>query len=134
TIVQKANDDYYLSSASSGTIGNNMSMGLTIDAVPSSQIVWASSGLGPAPVGVWTHLAATYDYSSRTMTFYVNGQAAGVATTAPAPGLVNQTVSELTIGNNLYGDSFKGLIDDVRIYNRALTPPEIRADMHTPVP
>ena len=32
-----------------------------------------------------------------------------------------------------HGFDFNGRIDDVRIYNRALTPAEIQADMNTPV-
>ncbi|MCI0400701.1 MAG: DUF1929 domain-containing protein, partial [Gammaproteobacteria bacterium] len=34
-------------------------------------------------------------------------------------------------GNNPYGEYFQGLIDEVRIYNRALTAEEIHADMNT---
>ena len=36
-------------------------------------------------------------------------------------------------GNRPYGEYFQGLIDEVRIYNRALTAAEIQADMNTPV-
>ena len=34
-------------------------------------------------------------------------------------------------GNSPYGEYFQGLIDEVRVYNRALTPAEIQADMNT---
>ena len=37
-------------------------------------------------------------------------------------------------GNGICGEYFKGLIDDVRIYKRALSETEIKADMGTPVP
>ena len=36
-------------------------------------------------------------------------------------------------GNAIWGEYFSGLIDEVRIYNRALTPTEIQTDMNTPV-
>jgi hypothetical protein len=36
-------------------------------------------------------------------------------------------------GNALYGEHFLGRLDDVRLYNRALTPAEIQADMATGV-
>jgi concanavalin A-like lectin/glucanase superfamily protein len=36
-------------------------------------------------------------------------------------------------GNSIRGEYFRGLIDDVRIYNRALSAAEIQADMATPV-
>ena len=37
-------------------------------------------------------------------------------------------------GNAIWREWFAGLMDDVRIYNRALTPAEIQQDMATPVP
>ncbi len=36
-------------------------------------------------------------------------------------------------GDNIYGQRFAGLIDDVRIYNNALTAAQIQTDMNTPV-
>ena len=36
-------------------------------------------------------------------------------------------------GNAIWGEYFRGQIDDVRIYNRALTVTEIMSDMNTPV-
>ena len=36
-------------------------------------------------------------------------------------------------GNSIWGEFFSGLIDDVRIYNRALTATEIQTDMNTGV-
>ena len=36
-------------------------------------------------------------------------------------------------GNNIYGERFADLIDEVLVYNRALTVSEIQTDMGTPV-
>jgi hypothetical protein len=36
-------------------------------------------------------------------------------------------------GDTIYGEHMHGIIDEVRIYNRAQTIAEIRQDMHTPV-
>ncbi|MEV4174543.1 LamG-like jellyroll fold domain-containing protein, partial [Nonomuraea sp. NPDC049709] len=36
-------------------------------------------------------------------------------------------------GNSLWGEWFNGLIDEVRIYHRALNATEIQTDMNTPV-
>jgi len=36
-------------------------------------------------------------------------------------------------GDSIYGDYFQGTIDEVRIYNQALSPSEIQADMGTPI-
>jgi hypothetical protein len=45
-----------------------------------------------------------------------------------------QSSRELRIGGNLvWGEYFDGLIDEVRIYNRALTASEINADRNAAV-
>jgi len=36
-------------------------------------------------------------------------------------------------GNSVWGEFFQGSIDEVRIYNWALTQTEIQADMNTPI-
>ena len=36
-------------------------------------------------------------------------------------------------GNSIWGEFFQGRIDEIRIYNRALTQAEIQADMNTPI-
>ena len=59
------------------------------------------------------------------MRLYVNGtQVASRAQT----GTIQTTTNPLWIGGNSpYGEYFKGLIDEVRVYNRALTQAEIQA-------
>jgi hypothetical protein len=37
-------------------------------------------------------------------------------------------------GNAVWAEWFAGQIDEVRIYNRALTPAQIQVDMATPMP
>jgi Concanavalin A-like lectin/glucanases superfamily len=45
-----------------------------------------------------------------------------------------QSTAPLRIGGTvLYGEYFQGRIDEVRVYNRALTQAEIQQDMNTPV-
>jgi hypothetical protein len=36
-------------------------------------------------------------------------------------------------GNSVWGEFFQGRIDEIRIYNRALTQPEIQTDMTRPI-
>jgi hypothetical protein len=78
------------------------------------------------PPGTWTHVAATYD--GATLRLYVNGV---LASSRPRTGEVGVSGGALRIGgNNAWtGEFFAGLIDDVRVYNRALTATEIAADM-----
>ena len=86
---------------------------------------------GPAlPVNTWSHLAATYD--GTLLRLFVNGVLrSNVAVTGP---IVTSSNPLRIGGNSIWGEYFKRLIDDVRIYNRPLTETEIRADMATPVP
>ncbi len=82
------------------------------------------------PVKTWTHLAATYDGSTQRL--YVNGQLAG---TRPQAGNISVSSGKLRIGgNSIWGaEYFTGYIDEVRVYNRALTQAEIAADSKTAV-
>ena len=81
------------------------------------------------PVNAWTHLTATYD--GTTQRLYINGvQVASGAQT----GSITTSISPLHIGgNSIWGEYFNGYIDEVRIYNRALTTSEIQADMNKAV-
>jgi hypothetical protein len=100
--------------------------------VPSLWGAFSSSSLsGPSalPLNTWSHLAGTYDGS--TMNFYVNGLLVG---SRPQTGPITTSSVALTIGGNTaYGENWSGLIDEVRIYNRALSQSEIHADISTPV-
>lgn len=74
------------------------------------------------PVNAWTHVAMTYD--GTRLVLYVNGLQVA---TNPAGGTIQSTASPLWIGGNTpYGEFFRGVLDDVRVYNRALTPTEIQ--------
>jgi hypothetical protein len=78
------------------------------------------------PLNVWTHVAVTFD--GAMMRVFVNG--AQVATRARSGSLLVST-GALRIGGNAIwtAESFRGVIDEVRIYNRALSATEILADM-----
>jgi len=75
----------------------------------------------PIPVGAWTHVAATFD--NRTMVLYLNGKQVGEL---ERPGLIRPSRGDLNIGT--YGGTrarFQGLLDEIRLYNRPLSPQEI---------
>ena len=85
------------------------------------------------PLNTWTHLATTYDGAN--LRYYVNGVLVG---TTAGTGTINAANGALRIGGNNsaplgQGEWFKGLIDEVRIYNRALTAAEITGDMTAPI-
>jgi hypothetical protein len=49
-------------------------------------------------------------------------------------GAITTSSAMLRIGGNtIWSEWFSGLIDEVRVYNRALTAAEIQADMSTPL-
>jgi hypothetical protein len=78
--------------------------------------------------GQWAHLCFTYDGS--VLILYKDGEE--VARVA-ASGKLRQNDLSLTIGGRLNsGNNFKGIIDDVRLYNRALTQQEILQVMQGP--
>ncbi len=63
---------------------------------------------------------------------YVNGTQ--VASKAIKQTIVG-TASPLRIGgDSAQGEYFAGKIDEVRVYNRALSPPEIQTDMNSALP
>jgi hypothetical protein len=86
------------------------------------------SGGSPLPLNTWTFLAATYD--GATMKIYVNGTLAG---SMAQTGAVTEVNAPLHIGGDWSGEMFTGLIDEVRVYNGALTQSQIQSDMNTPI-
>ena len=65
------------------------------------------------------------------MRLYVNGTL--VSTTAAAGSLASSSSPLRIGGNSVWGEYFSGLIDEVRLYNRALSAAEIAQDMTTPI-
>lgn len=88
------------------------------------------SGHESLPIKKWTHLAATFDGTNQHL--YVNG--VQVSTAQAKNGLIKQSKGVLRIGgNSIWGDFFQGYIDEVRIYNYALSAWEIQRDLRTPI-
>lgn len=72
--------------------------------------------------GVWYNYVGTYD--GTTVRAYLNGVKVG---SAPFSGSIAPS-GDVSVGDNIAygGDHFDGAIDDVRIYDRALSPQEVR--------
>ena len=79
-------------------------------------------------VNTWTHLAVTYD--GATLRLYVNG--VQVSSRAQTGNLVTSANPLQIGGDSIYGQYFQGTIDEVRIYNQALSPSEIQATCRRP--
>jgi uncharacterized repeat protein (TIGR03803 family) len=77
-------------------------------------------------LGVWTHLAMTYD--GTTMRMFVNGEEKD---SRPLTGAAMISDGQLSIGGNtIWGEWFRGQMDDVRIYDAAVGEAQIKADMN----
>ena len=84
-------------------------------------------GSASLPLNTWSHLAATYD--GATLRLYINGtQRATRAVTGP----ILTSANPLKLGGNaVWGEFFAGRLDEVRVYDRALTQAQIQGDMNT---
>jgi hypothetical protein len=67
--------------------------------------------------GTWTHIAARYGQTQGSIDIFINGVQ---TTTIGGSDLIPTSTGSLNIGASLYGEFFKGLIDEIRIYNCAL--------------
>ena len=81
-----------------------------------------ATGTAGLALNTWTHLATTYD--GTTLRLFVNG--AQVASQAVPGAIVASTGHSGSAEINVWGEYFAGLIDEVRIYNRALCAPRSR--------
>jgi fibronectin type 3 domain-containing protein len=83
------------------------------------------NGTSQLPLNTWTHLGVTYDGS--TLRLYQNGNLVSSQTDS---GSITPSSGPLRIGGNgVWPEWFSGRIDEVRIYNRALSQPEMQNDM-----
>ena len=87
--------------------------------------VATGGGDADLPLNVWTHLAGTFDGS--TLKIYVNGALAGTLAATLGPVLA----TPFTIGTSgtcgSANQGFVGLLDEVSLYNRALSAAEVQA-------
>jgi hypothetical protein len=79
-------------------------------------------------LGSWQHVAATFDSRTLSVALYVNGAAAGGGTW---PANAMTTASPLYVGGHPQqgvddNRTFDGILDEVRIYDRALSGIEIQ--------
>jgi hypothetical protein len=87
-------------------------------------------------LGDWYHVALTYDGSGKAagVGLYLNGERLDTEVVRDALGGAIRTDAALRLGSKDLGTPFVGQIDDLRLYNRALTPSQV-ADLalHHPV-
>ncbi|UCG70723.1 MAG: right-handed parallel beta-helix repeat-containing protein, partial [Thermoplasmata archaeon] len=81
--------------------------------------------INKVPLGYWTYIIGTYSISSQRLRIFINGVEANNEKTVS--GSISSTTNPLWIGNNPWDPDryFDGLIDEVSLYNRTLSPKEI---------
>ena len=78
----------------------------------------------------WYHVAGVYDAAAATMTVYVDGHLDNGAQIGTVTSSQQDSPQNVLIGRRANGGYlFSGRVDDVRIYDRALSLAEIQADM-----
>ena len=119
-VIEKGNDNYFLMATSDHS-----------SAPGGGGIIGGSYGqvftTSPLPTNTWSFLALTYDGATERL--YLNGtQVASLART----GAITSSTNALTLGSDpFYGQFFNGLLDNIRIYNSALSAAAIQTDMTT---
>ena len=84
-------------------------------------------------LNVWYHIAGVYNAKPHTLDIYVNGVLNNGVLKGVIPASQSNANVNVNIGRRTGGYYFKGIIDEVRLYNRALTQLEIQSDMNTPL-
>ncbi len=85
---------------------------------------WATNEI----TGEWHHIIAQYDGTTRSLWF--NGE----MITSDSPAAHNATLVDVNIGvTNNRSEFFDGRIDELRLYNRALTEEEVQQNFETEV-
>ena len=136
----QTSDNGIIVKSSQGSGGNKYEYQLAVSTVSSfhnanfrtrtnSGLVSVGS-LSDIPIGRWVHLAGVYNGTHNNV--YFDGV---LEKSYPQTGNILSNTEPLLIGRRDLGDTrfFKGVIDDVRIYNQALSQTEIQGDMNTPV-
>ncbi|MCB2184420.1 MAG: hypothetical protein KQH63_20530 [Desulfobulbaceae bacterium] len=97
---------------------NTLRFAISIDG---TQYMVTSDIIEPAK---WYHVVGTYSNTMGELRIYLNGQ---LANSASASGPLDTTATDLTIGGYQYSEeeSWNGFIDELAIYNRALSQEEI---------
>jgi hypothetical protein len=81
--------------------------------------------------GLWHHVAVTFVDSSNTVTLYIDGFASGSGTLNLPADVASHVIK---IGGYPAGHSFRGQVDEFRIFSRALSASEVQTIMNAIAP
>ncbi|MGJ8684290.1 MAG: GEVED domain-containing protein [Nonlabens sp.] len=86
----------------------------------------------------WYHVAVTFDTTNKEIFLYLNGVEVGSNTSIATDPIKSELTEKFTVGNvpqfvGTAGTYFNGGIDEVKIFDKALTPVQLRRVMHQEV-
>jgi hypothetical protein len=106
---------------------NQSTQRLNFFAIMDGTSVWYESATSSVPANSWVHIACVYTASTKTARMYVGGVEASYATQQAGAGNPPTDAGIRTQLGRAYwsADYYRGLLDDVRFYNSALTSTEV---------
>jgi len=99
--------------------------------IDSAGLKWVrSTSTTPVTIGVWTHLVGIYDNEQQGLLLFVNGRPVSTTYASATGGATPQsTNSNFSVGRSRtagqVGGYFDGVIDEIRVWNRAAGSAEI---------
>jgi hypothetical protein len=138
-------DDFNTSSLSSAVVDKRTTNGQqlcwylgingTVNSTPTGEVYYGPGGGYPGitsangiPVNTWTMVTAVYSLQSQSVKIYIDGLFSSQSQTSIAtPDAANNATVYIGSDNPAIGTNYylKGSIDDIRIYNRAISSHEI---------
>lgn len=97
----------------------------------------AVNGTTPVTLKAWTHLAASYNATAHKIILYVNGKPQGAPVTLSTSAVAQVSDGALQFGRANYSnppsytDYWRGRVDEVAVWERALEPGEILTEAQT---
>lgn len=125
TDVPGQSDQWMVNTIGQSTTGYRLGMGggHVVFQMPVTSWSHNLTSPDPAPLGKWTHVAATYD--NRTMRLYIDGKLVGELARG---GKITPSTANLNVGSYAPGHPrafFEGILDEVTIWDRPLSAEEI---------
>ncbi|MHC4738695.1 MAG: LamG domain-containing protein [Planctomycetota bacterium] len=94
---------------------------------------WFLNGGSVLEVGTWYHVVGVFDRDAHIGQVYVNGVEDAEGALGPNP-LSNDAITRIGCRQGTSDSTFNGLIDDVRIYDRALSAEEVEQLYQVEIP
>ena len=139
-----ADADAAIVSKRTGSTNQGFELDTTVDTGPraigfkltdASGALMSRIGATTLQVNQWYYVSGVYDAGAQTLDVYLNGVLDNGALTGTVTATQQNSPLNVSIGQRpgAAGYGFNGIIDEVRIYHRALTQAEIQADKATPL-